>query len=357
MRRSGAVSKGAGGILATMSPAPVPIVAPASARVPGPWEGRGGGPYVDRDEAGTPPARIPGATPGRYQPPVGVPLTERAARGGSWTFAALGDYGAGGAAQAQVAASLLQRAPDLLLTLGDNVYDFGLELEYRRRWDPPHLFGDVRSSVPVFPSLGNHDVRVRTNAYFRRFPELGRARYYSFERDGVSFTALDTNQSLAPGSTQHAWLAEQLRAASDANFRVLFAHHPLRSSQPRSDDRLLSDLAPLLQANRVDLVLGGHEHQYERTKTLNAYGTIAVTHGGGGKAIHAFATPQAPWSASRRADYGFLEFEVTADALVGFNVLADGSVADTFTVPRGGATGARAGADDLGAAYARPRSA
>lgn len=57
-------------------PAPGPIEAPAAARRPGPWEGRGGGPYVDRDEVGTPPVRPPGAGPEPYDPPVGVRLTE-----------------------------------------------------------------------------------------------------------------------------------------------------------------------------------------------------------------------------------------------------------------------------------------
>ena len=51
-------------------------------------------------------------------------------------------------ASAQTCSTLLDRDPSLLLTLGDNTYDFGLEFEYRRRWDPPHLFGRVRD-VPL----------------------------------------------------------------------------------------------------------------------------------------------------------------------------------------------------------------
>lgn len=323
---------------------PIRISSPPAARRPGPWEGRGGGPYVDGDEVGPPPLRPPGVAPGPYEPPAAAALAQVSDPDAPWTFAALGDYGAGSKEQAQVAASLLARDPDLLVTLGDNVYDFGLELEYRRRWDPPHLFGRVREQVPVFPSLGNHDVRLGTNAYFRRFPELGKARYYAFERGGVQFVALDSNQALSPGSTQHEWLASTLRDAQDSAYRVLYMHHPVISSDPRTGDRLLKDLAPLLERAKVDLVLTGHEHQYERSKPLNAYGTVAVTHGGGGKEIHPFRTPQPDWSASRRADFGFLEFEVTRDALVGRSMLADGTVAEEFLVPRGGIGAAREGA-------------
>lgn len=334
-----------------MQPPAVTIVAPPSARRPGPFEGRPGGPYVEGDPVGEPPAKLPEPGLGPYAPPRGVALRERATGDTTpWTFAAIGDYGSGSLAQARVASTLLERRPDLLLTLGDNTYDFGLEFEYRRRWDPPHLFGRVREQVPVFPSLGNHDVRLGTRAYFRRFSELGRARYYAFDRGGVQFVALDSNQSLEPGSTQHAWLRRTLDDARGAAYRVLYMHHPLRSSQPRSDDRLLEHLAPLLQEGRVDVVLSGHEHHYERSRPLNDYGTTAVLHGGGGKGIHEFATPPAPWSAARHADFGFLEFEVRDDALVGRNVRADGRVADVFSVPRGGIRGAREGAASLAAA-------
>jgi 3',5'-cyclic AMP phosphodiesterase CpdA len=324
-----------------MQPSTVTITAPASARRPGPWEGRGGGPYVLDDEVGEPPLHPPGVWPGEYHAPAGVPLTQPADPDQPWRFAAIGDYGAGSPEQAKVAASLLARHPDMLLTVGDNVYSFGLELEYRRRWDKPEHFGRIREQVPVFPSLGNHDVRLGTRAYFRRFPELDRARYYAFRRGDVQFVALDSNQSLQPGSEQYDWLAGTLRDAQDAAFRVLYMHHPLKSSQPRTDGRLLADLGPLLERGHVDLVLNGHEHHYERTKPLNAYGTIEVTHGGGGKEIHPFKTPQADWSAARRADFGFLEFDVTKDALVGRSMLADGSVGDEFRVTRGGVAAAR----------------
>jgi 3',5'-cyclic AMP phosphodiesterase CpdA len=324
--------------------AAISIVAPNSARRPGAWEGRGGGPYVHGDEVGEPPMHPPGVAPGPYDVPVGATLTE-AEPGATWTFASIGDYGAGTKPQAQVAATLLARRPDLLVTVGDNVYNFGLELEYRHKWDKPEYFGRIREQIPVFPSLGNHDVRLGTpRAYFRRFPELDRARYYAFQRGGVQFVALDSNQSLAPGSDQYKWLSSTLQDAKDAAYRVLYMHHPLKSSQPRSDDHLLRDLGPLLEQAKVDLVLTGHEHHYERTKPLNGYGTVAVTHGGGGNEIHPFQTPQAEWSAARSADYGFLTFDVTADALVGHSVLADGREVDTFRVPKGGLAAANAGA-------------
>jgi 3',5'-cyclic AMP phosphodiesterase CpdA len=331
------------------APTSIQISAPASARRPGPWEGRGGGPYVVGDEAGEPPMHPPGVAPGPYTVPTAAPLTELEDPGATWRFAAIGDYGAGTPAQAKVAASLLARDPDLLLTLGDNTYNFGLEYEYRRKWDKPEYFGRIREQIPVFPSLGNHDVRLSTRAYFRRFPELDRARYYAFRRGGVEFVALDSNQSLQPGSEQYEWLAGTLRDAQDAAFRVVYMHHPLLSSQNRGDGRLLEDLGPLLERAKVDLVLNGHEHLYERTKPINAYGTIEVTHGGGGNEIHPFETSPAPWSAARRADFGFLEFDVTPDALIGRNILADGSVGDEFRVPRGGAAAAEMGASRIAA--------
>lgn len=285
---------------------------------------------------------VPGPiTPVPLSGPAGAPQPRQP---GTWTFAALGDYGSGSAEQAEVAASLLARSPDMVLTLGDNVYQFGLGVEYHRHWDPPELFGKIRSTIPVFPSLGNHDLRITPQAYFHRFPELAGARYYDFHRGGIHFLAVDSNQSLAPGSEQHAWLERELAASTDA-FRVLYMHHPVKSSAPRSEgSRMEEFLGPLLARHGVDLVLTGHEHHYERSGPLNEYGTIQVIHGGGGAEVHPFVTPPGEWSLHRNADFGHLEFEVRGDALIGRNILRDGTEEDTFVVPRHARQAAIAGA-------------
>lgn len=263
--------------------------------------------------------------------PANPPVPEQP---GSWKFAALGDYGSGHQPQDEIAQNIARGKPDLILTLGDNVYYNGTEQEFRDKWDGEDQFGMLRREFPVRPSLGNHDVRREPDGvpFFRRFPELGNARFYSFDKEGVHFTALNTNESLAPGSPQYRWLEHDLKR-STRDWNVLFFHHPIASSQPHHRSPNLDNLGPLMAKYGVDLVLSGHEHNYQRTAPLNEGGTVEVVTGGGGKSLHPFLWRQPRHNAYRDVDFGHVEVEVQDQQLVGRYVVRDGSVRDTFVIP------------------------
>lgn len=264
---------------------------------------------------------------GPANPPV--PQTQ-----GSWTFSALGDYGSGHAPQDEIAQNIAKAKPDLIVTLGDNVYYNGTEQEFQDKWDGEDQFGMLRREFPVRPSLGNHDVRREPDGvpFFRRFPELDNARFYSYEHKDVHFVSLNSNESLLPGSPQYRWLERDL-ARSTKDWNVVYFHHPIASSQPQHRSPNREVLGPLLAKYGVDLVLTGHEHNYQRSAPLNDAGTIEVISGGGGKSLHPFAWKQPAHNAYRDVDFGHVEVEVTGDRLVGRYVVRDGSVRDTFVIP------------------------
>lgn len=251
---------------------------------------------------------------------------------GSWTFAAIGDYGSGRKPLTDVASNILAARPELVVTTGDNVYYSGKESEWARKWDPRDMFGTVREQLPVRPSLGNHDLQINPRPYFRRFPELDDARFYSYDHKNVHFVALNSNESLAPGSPQMEWLEDDL-ARSAKDWKVLYLHHPLQPGYPGGRPDHYGSLAPVLAKYGVDLVLSGHAHNYMRSKPMNEGGTMEVVTGGGGQSLHPFVTPQPKHIAYRDVDFGHLEVEVRDDALVGRYVVRDGSVRDTFVLP------------------------
>jgi hypothetical protein len=264
--------------------------------------------------------------------PANPPVPEQP---GSWKFSVLGDYGGGHSPQDEIATNVLRGKPDVLLTVGDNVYYNGLEEEFQKKWDPPQFFGRLREELAVRPSIGNHDVRKAPDVkpYFKRFPELDNARFYSFDQKGVHFVSLDSTESLEPGSPQLSWLDQDL-GRSNADWKVLYFHHPLNPSSFRlGSNPNLGILAPLMAKHGVDLVLTGHEHNYQRTKPLNENGTIEVITGGGGQSLHPFVKKQQDFSAYRDVDFGHVEVEVTNDELVGRYIVRDGSVRDTFVIP------------------------
>jgi hypothetical protein len=276
--------------------------------------------------------------------PAGAPVAKSS---GSWSFTVLGDYGSGRPAYKDVVKNIIANDSSLVLSTGDNVYYNANEGDWQKKWDP---YMPALTKVKRFmPTLGDHDIRSGPSGYFKRFPELNGARYYAFSQGGVRFFNVDTNEALQKGSMQHEWLEREL-AASKEKWKVISLHHPLWSSVPSKRNR--DNLAPLLAKYGVDLVFGGHEHWYNRSKPLNEAGTVQIVTGTGGESLVPFFLPQEKWSAHRQARWGHVEVEVTNDALVGRYILRDKSVADTFVIPDNAATGASqaaGGAAALGA--------
>src|SRR5215208_4537245 len=136
--------------------------------------GCGRGRVRQNPRTGTQGSRGPGrrAPRGRAywsRPRLDVPLP----RGRRWrvagddsrfSFAVVGDSGSGGKGQLAVAALLERLRPDLVLHTGDVVYPAGHERHYDRRFFAPYR--NLIKTVPLFPVLGNHDVRKGNGAAF-----------------------------------------------------------------------------------------------------------------------------------------------------------------------------------------------
>jgi hypothetical protein len=269
----------------------------------------------------------------------------------SLRFAAFGDSGAGTPAQADVAARVLEANPDLVVHTGDVVYEAG-EPEH---FDPYYFepYASLIDHIPFFTSLGNHDVVTRNaEPYLEAFhlprnnPE-STERYYSFDAANAHFVALDSNQSLAPGSAQRAWLEADL--AQPADWKIVYFHHPPFSSALHGSDLdLRAELEPLFLATGVDLVLNGHDHDYERTFPLHngmpvdeaqepdyvsPAGVFYVVTGGGGRSLYALETVNA-FTAAFRSTFHFTRVDIAGQTLTLAAIDADGVEFDAMTVTK-----------------------
>lgn len=190
--------------------------------------------------------------------------------------------------QAAVANVMLQRKADLILHTGDVVYPAGAREDYAKGFFQP--FGALISTVPMFPTLGNHDIKTENGApYLETFfvPENGHAqdrRSYSFDWGCVHFVCLDVvSASIKTNDVQLTWLKADL-AASTAAWNVVFFHVPAFSPTRNDSELLVTHLVPVLEAAGVDLVLQGHDHAYSRF--LPRGKTTYVVSGGGGKSLY-----------------------------------------------------------------------
>jgi Calcineurin-like phosphoesterase len=162
-------------------------------------------------------------------------------------------------------AKLVERLnPDQILLLGDNQYQTGSLRAYNRFYDPTWgRFKDITWPVP-----GNHEYYTRGAAgYFRYFGASARPEgtsYYSKDIGTWHVVALDSNIARGRKSAQLRWLRRDL-AASDQPCTLAYWHHPRFSSGvEHGNDPSVRRFWKVLYRQRADIVLNGHEHNYER---------------------------------------------------------------------------------------------
>ncbi|HEV2128453.1 MAG TPA: metallophosphoesterase family protein [Thermomicrobiales bacterium] len=253
---------------------------------------------------------------------------------GEVTAIVVGDTGSGEPPQYEVAEVMMDINADLLLHTGDVVYPHGGTCRYEERYYAPYR--EMIESVPVYPVLGNHDVRTDNGEPYLTAFELpaessGTERYYSFDYGPLHVAALDSelyyNDDTIPTERQKAWLREDL-AASDRPWKVVIIHRPPYSSSPfhGGDRQILEDLVAIFEEEEVDVVFAGHEHVYERLVPIDGV-TYFVTGGGGADLRSAGRSDLTAVSSLR---YHALEVKASPERVLINAVGIDGEVFDTI---------------------------
>ena len=197
--------------------------------------------------------------PGPTAPPTGPPPP---AGFGVATISAVGDIGWCGSPGVAQTAALLGRFTDDILMLGDLAYPNGTAADFRRCFDPE--YGRFRARAR--PGPGNHEYDVAGgDGYFSYFGEAagpGRLGYYAFRAASWQVLVLNSAVPIARGSAQYQWVREQL--AQRARCTVATLHHPFDSSGNHGPTPGLRDIWELLYDGGAEVVLNGHDHNYER---------------------------------------------------------------------------------------------
>lgn len=189
---------------------------------------------------------------------------------------------------AQTAALIGTINPNAVLLLGDNQYEDGTLAEYNALYGP--TWGQYKSIT--YPSVGNHEYQTaNASGYFDYFNgvnvQSGRAGdrskgYYSFDLGAWHLVALNSNcgniGGCGVGSAQEVWLKADLAAHPNA-CTVAYWHHPRFSSGQHSNDASTQALWDALYKAKADLILTGHDHNYERFAPMTATGVLDNTNG------------------------------------------------------------------------------
>ncbi len=306
----------------------------------------------------------------------------------------IGDFGRSSTAQRQVRDSYEAYTgsthTNVWLWLGDNAYNDGTDSEYQTK-----VFDEYPQQFKkwvTWPTSGNHDLHSAnsnnlTGPYYDNFtmPQQGEAggvpsgteAYYSFDYANIHFVCLESygsNFRSATGDMAN-WLDADL-SANTQTFTVVYFHHPPYSKGSHDSDaeteliQMRTNINPILENYKVDLVLGGHSHSYERTMMLhghygdantfnastmttdagsgtfpnsyvkngpNAYGTVYVVCGTSGYV----GSTQSDWPHDAMYDYsvnhyGSLVIDVQGNQLNCKYLTSTGTIRDEFTIIKPG---------------------
>jgi hypothetical protein len=183
--------------------------------------------------------------------------------GAQQTLIAVGDVASCTSQGDEATAALLDGIQGTIILAGDIAYESGTTSEFANCYDPS--WGRHRTRTR--PAPGNHEYETPGAApYYAYFganagaPGLG---YYSFDLGAWHIVSLNSSVSVSASSPQEQWLRTDL-AASNARCTLAFWHHPLFSSGLHGNHPFMLDLMRALYDLNADVVIAGHDHDYER---------------------------------------------------------------------------------------------
>ncbi len=301
-----------------------------------------------RDGFTTTQASIPiTLTTGTSSPPVNnntfTPTSGRPAGGQPFVVAAVGD-GASGEPNTTAVTNLIASVnPNLFLYLGD-VYEEGSIAEFYNWYGNSGSFFDQFHSI-TDPTIGHHEYLTGdASAYFYYWDNV--PNYYSFNANGWHIISLNSSGvnigGIGPTSPEYKWLQADL-AAHPTACTIAFYHNPLYSIGNEAPQATMVDIWKLLAQNKVDIVLNGNDHDYERWMPMDANGTPSLTGmtefilGTGGHALEPVpnSDPRVVyWNNTYPTAYGVLFLTLNpTNANFSFRSSVNGTVLDSGTIP------------------------
>jgi len=205
----------------------------------------------------------------------------------------------------------------------------------------------------------------------------GTEAYYSFNYANIHFICLESNDAAyrATNGAMATWLTNDLNANTQ-RWTIVYFHHPPYSKGSHNSDtevelmEMRTNIMPILENKKVDLVMAGHSHSYERSmlirghygleSTFNAstmavssgsgiypssytkaapnyYGTVYLICGVGGQVGATTAGyPHNAMYTSSVANYGSMVIDVQGDRLDTKFLTSTGSIWDQFTIQKSG---------------------
>jgi predicted MPP superfamily phosphohydrolase len=249
-----------------------------------------------------------------------------------FVFAVYGDTRTNHDVHTAVLMRIQECAPRFIINTGDLVSS-STEANWNKYFAILCKNTTVGQTIPIYSTMGNHDTNSLRYYEYLHLPHNNTENtqsYYSFDYGCAHIIALNSLTDYSPGSPQYRWLVDDLSYAKNATFRFVFMHNPVySSSQHGGSESIQKILSPLFEQYRVQIVFSGHDHGYERTKSIN--GITYVVTGGGGAPLYNFKSDH-DWTAYKEKAYHYCKISIDSTACKFSMIRLDGVISDSLVV-------------------------
>jgi len=275
------------------------------------------------------PQRAPAAgaaepTPSRTAAPAATPSPSVSTQASTATLVGAGDIASCDSPGAAQTAKLVEAIPGTVFTAGDDAYERGTEREFADCYAP--TWGRFRDRTR--PAPGNHDYETAGAAgYFAYFGAAAGERgkgYYSYDLGAWHIVVLNSECAFVGGcglsSPQLQWLNADLTARASRCALAIWHHPRFSSGAEHGSDPTYDAFWRVLYERGVDVVINGHDHEYERfapqtpdAKRDDARGIREFVVGTGGRSLYAVKAPLANSEVLRNDTFGVLQLTLRLD--------------------------------------------
>jgi hypothetical protein len=229
---------------------------------------------------------------------------------------------------------LLRAMPDAaVFAAGDDAYPDGKPADFAQCYDA--AWGSFKGRT--YPAPGNHDHHTpKLAGYFGYFGPRAPAAHYGFDLGGWHVVSLDSGDggTAADFDAEAKWLEDDL-AKSSKRCVAAFWHHPRFSSGIHGNHPGAAAVWRVLLQHHADVVINGHDHDYERFAPQDADGKPSpdgireFVVGTGGDELRSFRPKRQPNSLVRDSGrYGVLVLALRQGSYDWAFVATDGTVLD-----------------------------
>jgi acid phosphatase type 7 len=207
------------------------------------------------------------------------PAASATRSGPTATLLAVGDIASCSSVGDEQTAALLARLPGTIAAIGDIAYPNGSAEDFARCFAPS--WGPLVPRIKA--ALGNHEYNTGTAAVAIRTFGLPQRGWYSYGLGAWHVIVLNGNcgfvDGCGRGSPQWRWLAADL-ARHPVTCTLAYWHQPRYSSGLHGSNPAYQPFWDLLARAGADVVLGGHDHDYERFAPIRGIREFVVGTGG-----------------------------------------------------------------------------